>query len=70
MGALETSLCHGPVFFNVYRNLTLSSSDINIGETINLRIITKGYNFLPGFETVVVIYCIYYKIMIALTPNV
>ena len=35
MGAIETSLCHGPVFFNVY----------NIGEAINLRILRKGYNF-------------------------
>ena len=63
MSAVETSVCHGLVYFNVYPNLTLSLSDRNIGEAVNLRMLTKWYNFLLGFETVAVIYRIYYKIM-------
>ena len=31
MGAVETSLCYGPVYFNVYPNLTLSLTDRTIG---------------------------------------
>ena len=63
MGVVETSLCHGPVYFNVYLNLTLPLSDRHIGQVVNLRMLTKGYDFLPEFETVAVIYCIYYKVM-------
>ena len=70
MGDIETSLSHGPLYFNVYPNLTLSLSDRNIGETVNLRMLTKGYNFLSKSKTVTVIYRIYYKIMNMLTPNV
>ena len=70
MGAVETSLCYGPVYFNVYPNLTLSLTDRTIGEACNLKILTEGYNFLSGAETVAVIYRLYYKVMNTLAPNV
>jgi hypothetical protein len=70
MGVVETSLCYGPVYFNVYPNLTLSLTDKNISDVLNLRIQTKSYNFKPGTESIVVIYIIYYKIMNTLAPNI
>ena len=70
MEAVETSLCHGSLYFNIYPNLTLFLSDIHIEKTVNLIILTKGYNFLPESETVAVIYRIYYKVMTTLTLNV
>ena len=70
IGVVESSLCHGPIYFNIYPNLTLSLSDRHIGEVINLRMLTKDYNFLSGSETVAVIYHIYYKVMNTLTPNI
>ena len=35
-----------------------------------LKLLTKGYDFLSGTETVTVIYRIYFKFMNTLTPNV
>lgn len=70
MGAIETSLSHGPVYFNAYPNLTLSLTDRNIGETLNCRIQTHGYDFLPGSEVIAVIYRIYYKLMNTINPRV
>ena len=35
-----------------------------------LKLLTKGYDFLSGAEIVVVIYRIYFKVMNTLTPNV
>ena len=70
MRAIETNLCHGHVFFNVYPNLHLSLSDRHIGEAVNLRMLTKGYNFLLGSKIVAIIYRIYYKVMNTLTPNI
>ena len=60
MGIIETSLCHGPVFFNVYPNLPVSLTDRNINDALTLRVQTQGYNFLPGTETVAVIYRVYF----------
>lgn len=70
MAAIETSLCHGPVYFNAYPNLTLSLTDRNIGEALNLRIQTKGYDFLPGSEVIAIIYRIYYRMMNTINPRV
>lgn len=46
IAAIETNLCHGLVYFNAYHNLTQSLTDRDIGEALNLRIRTKGYDFL------------------------
>ena len=48
MGAVETSLCPAPVYFNVYPNLTLSLTDRHICESVQLKLLTKGYDFLLG----------------------
>ena len=70
MGVVETSFCLGPVYFNVYPNLTLSLTDRNIGLACNLKILTTRYNFLPGSEIVAILYRIYYKVMNTLAPNI
>jgi hypothetical protein len=69
MGIVQTSLCHGPVYFNVYPNLALSLKDRNLFEAVNLHIQTQGYNFLPGSETIAVIYRIHYKVINTMCPN-
>jgi hypothetical protein len=70
MGAIETSLCHGPVYFNAYPNFTLSLTDRNIGEALNCRIQTRGYDFLPGSEVIALVYRVYYKVMNTVNPRV
>ena len=70
MGAVETSLCYGLIYFNVYPNLTLSLTDRHIGQACNLKILTTGYNFLLGLKTIAILYRIYYKVMNTLTPNI
>ena len=69
MGIIQTSLCHGPVYFDVYPNLTLSLKDRNLFEAISLKIQTQGYNYLPGSCSISVTYRIYYKVMNTLCPN-
>jgi hypothetical protein len=70
MGVVETSLSHGPVYFNVYPNLTLSLTDRNLTDSLNLRIQTQGYNFKAGSEAIAIVYRVYYKVMNTLAPNV
>ena len=70
MGIIETNLYHGPVFFNVYPNLSVSLTDRNINDALTLRVQTQGYNFLPGTEIVAVIYRVYFKVMNSIAPNI
>lgn len=70
MGAVQTSLSSGPVYFNVYPNLKLSLTDPNLLDAVTFNIRTTGYNFKPGSETIAIIYRIYYKVMNTLKPNV
>ena len=69
MGIIQTSLCQGPVYFDIYPNLTLSLNDRNFFDPITLKIQTQGYNYLPGSSTISVTYRIYYKVMNTLCPN-
>lgn len=69
MGIAQTSLCHGPVYFNIFPNLNLSLTDRNLFDSITLDVQTQGYNFLPGSETINVIYRIHYKVMNTMCPN-
>ena len=70
MGAVQTSLSSGPVYFNVYPNLKLSMTDPNLLDAVTFNIRTTGYNFKPGSETIAIIYRMYYKVMNTLKPNV
>ena len=69
IGIIQSSLAHGPVFFNVYPNLQLSMSDVNILDALTLNVKTHGYNYTPGSELICICYRIYYKLLHTLNPN-
>jgi hypothetical protein len=69
IGIVQSSLAHGPVYFNVYPNLQLSLSDVNILDSLTLNIKTHGYNYAPGSEVICVCYRIYYKPLFTLNPQ-
>ncbi|PKU76477.1 hypothetical protein MA16_Dca001081 [Dendrobium catenatum] len=61
---------HGPVYFNTFPNLSLSLTDVHLFEAIKLHLQLHGYNFLPGSETIALIYRIHFKVMNTLSPKV
>lgn len=67
---IETSLCHGPVYFDVSPNLTLSLTDSNLLDAMQLSINTSGYSFKPGSEIIAICYRVYYKVLQTLNPNI
>ncbi|KAL9677508.1 hypothetical protein QQ045_005740 [Rhodiola kirilowii] len=50
-GIVQTSLAHGPIYFDVYPNLQLSLSDINLLDSLTLNVKTDGYNYKFGTKT-------------------
>ena len=70
MGFMESSVCYGPVYTDIYPNLSLSFTDPNILDGVNLRILTKGYNYKYNSEPLALQYRIYFKVMNTLSPNV
>ncbi|KAL9682056.1 hypothetical protein QQ045_013849 [Rhodiola kirilowii] len=69
MGIIQTSLAHGPVYFDVYPNLQLSLSDVNILDSSTLNVKTHGYNYKPVTEVIAICYRIYYKPLFTLNPQ-
>lgn len=69
MGIIQSSLAHGPVYFDVYPNLQLSLTDANITDALTLNVRTHGYNYNPGSEVICVYYRIYYKPLYTLNPQ-
>ena len=69
MGIMQTSLAHGPVYFDVYPNLQLSLTDANILEALTLNIKTHGYNYMPGSELICVCFRIYFKPLVTMNPK-
>ncbi|GAV73226.1 MP domain-containing protein, partial [Cephalotus follicularis] len=61
IGAIETSICNGPVYFDGYPYLTISLTDKNILETLKINIKLHGYNMLPGSEIIAIIHHVHYK---------
>ncbi|KAI5405578.1 hypothetical protein KIW84_052383 [Lathyrus oleraceus] len=57
------------VYFDVSPNLTLSLSDKNLLDAIQLTVHTDGYNFKPGSEIIAICYRIYYKDLTTLNPK-
>ena len=66
---IETSLCHGPVYFDVSPNLSLSLTDKHLYDALQLNILTNGYNYKHGSEVIAVCYRIYYKVLNTLNPK-
>ncbi|GAV87224.1 MP domain-containing protein, partial [Cephalotus follicularis] len=69
IGAIETSLCNGPVYFDGYPDLTISLTDKNILETLKINIKLHGYNMLPGSEIIAIIHHIHYKTTNSICPK-
>ncbi|QHO41204.1 polyprotein [Arachis hypogaea] len=63
IGTVETSLGHGPVYFNFFPNKTVSFLDINILDSLFLNIRIHGLNMKEGSIPAALIYWIQYKVM-------
>jgi hypothetical protein len=66
---IETSLCHGPVHFDIAPNLSLSLSDANLFKALQMNIHTNGYDFQAGSQIMAVCYRIYFKVLNTLNPK-
>ncbi|GAV70499.1 LOW QUALITY PROTEIN: zf-CCHC domain-containing protein/MP domain-containing protein [Cephalotus follicularis] len=69
IGAIEPSLCNGPVYFDGYPDLTISLTDKNILETLKINIKLHGYNMLPGSEIIAIIHHVHYKATNSICPK-
>ncbi|QHO16489.1 polyprotein [Arachis hypogaea] len=63
IGTVETSLGHGPVYFNCFPNKTVSQLDLNILDSLFLNIRIHGLNMKEGSIPAALIYRIQYKVM-------
>ncbi|QHN81870.1 polyprotein [Arachis hypogaea] len=63
IGTVETSLGHGPVYFNCFPNKTVSLLDVNIIDSLFLNIRIHGLNMKEGSIPAALIYRIQYKVM-------
>lgn len=63
MGIVETSLAHGPIYFDVYPDLHLSLSDQNIDDALTLYVKTHGYNYAHRSEIICICYRIYFRLL-------
>lgn len=70
MGAIETSLSHGPVYFNIYPNLSIALIDPNLSKVLELIILTNGYQYLPGSPSLSAIFRIHLKVLSTLNPYI
>ncbi|KAG9458465.1 hypothetical protein H6P81_002973 [Aristolochia fimbriata] len=70
MGAMETNLINDPVYFNIYPDLALSMTDPHLLKSLSLNLMTHNYHFLPGSETIAIVYRIYYRVLNTLTSNI
>ena len=62
LGMVEASLAHGPIWFNVNPDLTLSLNDGAPEKALTLRINTSGYQMIEGSRPLALVYRIYYKL--------
>ncbi|GAV85739.1 MP domain-containing protein, partial [Cephalotus follicularis] len=69
IGAIETSLCNGPVYFYGYPDLTISLTNKNILETLKINIKLHGYNMLPGSEIIAIIHHVHCKATNSICPK-
>lgn len=70
MGAIETSLSHGPVYFDIYPNLSVSMTDANLSDVLELKVLTHNYEYKPGSPHFSVHSRIYLKVLTTLNPYV
>lgn len=70
MGTIKTSLSHGPVYFNIYPNLSIALIDPNLSKVLELIILTNGYQYLPGSPSLSAIFKIHLKVLNTLNPYI
>ena len=63
LGTVETSLSHGPIYFNCYPNRTISLADKNIRDALFLNLKIDGLDMKPGSIPATLMYRIQYKVM-------
>ena len=64
IGAIESNMAHGPVYFKCFPDLELSYiDDLFIQKALTLNIQTKGYDMDPRAKNILIVYLIYYKAM-------
>nr|KYP60356.1 polyprotein [Cajanus cajan] len=63
IGTVETSLGHGPVYFNCFPNKTVSLLDRNVLDSLFLNIRLHGLNMKEGSIPAALLYRIQYKVM-------
>ena len=68
MGAIETSLSHRPIYFNIYPNLSIALSDHNLSRVLELRLQTHAYEYLPASPPLALLYRIHLKVLSTLNP--
>ncbi|GAV77168.1 MP domain-containing protein, partial [Cephalotus follicularis] len=69
IGAIETSLCNGHVYFDGYPDLTISLTNKNILETLKINIKLHGYNMLHRSEIIAIIHHVHYKATNSICPK-
>ncbi|GAV61212.1 MP domain-containing protein, partial [Cephalotus follicularis] len=69
IGAIETSLCNGPVYFDGYSDLTISLTDKNILKALKINIKLHGYNILHGSEKIAIIHHVHYIATNSICPK-
>ncbi|XP_043717644.1 uncharacterized protein LOC122665555 [Telopea speciosissima] len=63
IGAIETSMCYGPVHFNCYPDISLPLKDENILDALKINLKSHGYNMKPESIPIAVVHRIQYKAM-------
>ncbi|GAV57041.1 MP domain-containing protein, partial [Cephalotus follicularis] len=69
IGAIKTSLCNGPIYFDGYPDLTVSLTYTNISETLKININLHGYNMLPASEIIAIVHYVHYKATNSICPK-
>ena len=69
LGTIESSLSHGPIFFNCFPDLTVSLDDKNILDVLFLNVKLHGYDMKEGFVPITLVYRVQYKVMNYITSN-
>ena len=62
LGAVQTSLCKGPQYFNCYPNFSVSLTDPTIIHALTLNIKSYGYDMMGPAQPYNIIYRVHYKV--------
>jgi len=69
LGTVESSLSHGPIFFNCFPDLTVSLDDKNILDVLFLNVKLHGHDMKEGSVPITLVYRVQYKVLNSITSN-